>query len=73
MGIDWSIIDKKGWLLGDLCYYASINFGLTYDFYFLIEDDVRFCGNSFNLLLESVKNDKTDFLAAKLKEQSNKT
>ena len=22
MGIDWSIIDKKGWLLGDLCYYA---------------------------------------------------
>ena len=42
MGIDWSIIDKKGWLLGDLCYYASINFGLIYDFYFLIEDDVRF-------------------------------
>lgn len=73
MGIDWSIIDKKGWLLGDLCYYAALNFGLTYAFYFLIEDDVRFSGNSFNHLLESVKNDKTDFLAAKLKEQSYKT
>ena len=46
MGIDWSIIDKKGWLLGDLCYYAAVNFGIFYEFYFLIEDDVKFCGNS---------------------------
>ena len=73
MGIDWSIIDRKGWLLGDLCYYATVNLGIFYKFYFLIEDDVRFCGNSFNLLLKNVEDDKTDFLAAKLKEQSPKT
>ena len=73
MGIDWSIIERKGWLMGDLCYYAALNFGLFYNFYFLIEDDVRFCGNSFKLLLESVEKDKSDFLAAKLIEQSHKT
>jgi tetratricopeptide (TPR) repeat protein len=64
MGIDWSIIGRIGWLLGDACYYAAINAGLDYDFYFLIEDDVRFSGNSLGILLKSVEDDMSDFLVA---------
>ena len=66
IGIDWSIIDKKGWLFGDFCYYAAVNFGLTYDYYYLIEDDVRFTNNALSLFLKSTLIDPSDFLASQI-------
>ena len=65
MGIDWSIIDQKGWLFGDFCYYAAINAGLSYNKYYLIEEDVRFSGQALSLFLEDTLNQATDFICAK--------
>ena len=64
MGIDWSIIDRKGWLFGDFCYYAAINAGLSFDNYYLIEEDVRFSGKALSLLLEDTLTQSTDFICA---------
>lgn len=69
LGIDWSIISKKGWLFGDFCYYSALWSGLTYKYFHLIEDDVRFCGDSFNIYMANTKNEQTDFLCLKLKKK----
>ena len=70
VGIDWSIIGRKGWLFGDFCYYAAIHSGLNFDKYYLIEDDVRFTGDALPHLLLEIENEEIDFLCAKYGERS---
>ena len=69
MGLDWSIIAKKGWLLGDFAFYTAINCEIDYKYYYLIEDDVRFSGNALNIFLEETTKKSVDFLCPKYGER----
>ena len=61
-----------GWKCGDYCYYAMHHALSGYDFFWLMEPDVKICANDSSTFFSEFENKEEDFLATFLGTASSK-